>query len=58
MSLTSSAPRAGAVPAAPVRRRVRHQARDVAVLMTFSAGASTGVAVALLVLAHLLRAGR
>jgi len=37
---------------------VRHQARDAVVLMAFSASASTVVAAALLLLAHLARAGR
>ena len=38
-------------------RRVREQARDVVVLMAFSAVASTTVAVGLLMLARLSRAG-
>jgi hypothetical protein len=63
MSLTPTAPRATAlpagVPAAPsVPRRVRDQAREVVVLMAFSAASSTVVATGLLVLAHLARAGR
>jgi len=36
--------------AAPAVRRVRHQARDVLVLMTFSAATSVGLASLLLVL--------
>lgn len=36
-------------------RRVRHQARDAAALMAFSAAASVGVAVSLLLLAVLAR---
>jgi hypothetical protein len=39
---------------APVRR-VRHQARDVATLMAFSAATSVGVAVGFLLLAVLAR---
>jgi hypothetical protein len=39
---------------APVRR-VRHQARDAATLMVFSAATSVGVAVAFLLLAVLAR---
>jgi hypothetical protein len=42
-------PRSSSVPA----RRVRHQVRDGAVVMAFSAAASTGVALALLVLVTL-----
>jgi hypothetical protein len=37
--------------AAPPVRRVRHQARDAATLMVFSAAMSAGVAVAFLLLA-------
>jgi hypothetical protein len=36
-------------------RRVRHQARDAVVLMTFSAATSAGVALALLLLTRLGR---
>jgi hypothetical protein len=67
MSLTSTAPSvtgatgatgvAGASrpgPAAP--RRVRHQARDVVLLMAFSAVTSTALAAGLLALTHLSRA--
>ena len=39
----------------PVVRRVRHQARDAAALMAFSALASLGVAAGFLVLAALAR---
>lgn len=41
----------------PVRgeRRVRHQARDAVVLMTFSAAVSVGAAVAVVLLTHLGR---
>jgi hypothetical protein len=61
MSITSTA-----VPTGPTRpsgptgmpRRVRHQARDVVVLMAFSAVASTSVAAALLLVAQLSRTGR
>jgi hypothetical protein len=35
------------------QRRVRHQARDAAVLMAFSAAVSVGVALALLLIASL-----
>jgi hypothetical protein len=52
MSLTPTAP------AELAPRRVRHQARDVAVMMAFSAASSVAVAVGLLVLAQLSRAGR
>jgi len=59
MSLTPTAPRVAGVPSAPpVPRRVRHQARDAVALMVFSATSSTVVAVGLLLLAHLARAGR
>jgi hypothetical protein len=37
---------------------VRHQARDIVMLMAFSAAASSGVAACFLVLSHLSRAGR
>jgi hypothetical protein len=37
---------------APSVRRVRHQARDAAALMAFSAATSVGIAAALLLLAH------
>jgi len=44
-------------PVAPVReaRRVRHQARDAVVLMSFSAVVSGGAAVAVVLLTHLGR---
>jgi hypothetical protein len=59
MSLTPTAPSvAGFVPVQPEPRRVRHQARDVVVLMAFSAASSTVVAVGLLVLARLSGSGR
>jgi hypothetical protein len=59
MSLTPTAPGvAGVTGAPPVPRRVRHQARDAVALMVFSATSSTVVAVGLLLLAHLARAGR
>jgi hypothetical protein len=51
-------PVAGPAVAGSGSRRVRHQARDVVVLMAFSAACSTGVAVALLALAQLVGAGR
>jgi hypothetical protein len=54
MSLTSTA----APVAATGARRVRHQARDVMVLMAFSATSSTAVATGFLLLAHLSSAGR
>jgi hypothetical protein len=54
MSLTSTtAPVATSGP-----RRVRDQARDVAVMMAFSATSSMAVAGGLLLLAHLSGAGR
>jgi hypothetical protein len=65
MSLTPTAPRVAGVarvagaPAMPAEtRRVRHQARDAVALMLFSAASSTVVAAGLLLLAHLVRAGR
>ncbi|HEY0890138.1 MAG TPA: hypothetical protein VGE38_11055 [Nocardioides sp.] len=42
-------------PQAP--RRVRHQAREAAVVMVFSAGTSLGIALVLLVLASLTQQG-
>ncbi len=39
--------------ARPAQRRVRHQAREAAAVMAFSAATSIGVAVAFLLLAHL-----
>ena len=45
---TSSSPR-------PVQRRVRHQAREAAAVMAFSAATSIGVAVAFLLLTQLGR---
>jgi hypothetical protein len=64
MSLTPSAPQVagtavgGVVGSASGPRRVRHQAREVVALMAFSASASVAVAVGILLLAHLGRAGR
>ncbi|HEX3930649.1 MAG TPA: hypothetical protein VHW64_08095 [Nocardioides sp.] len=61
MSLTASAASASpvaAVSAPDAPRRVRHQARDAVAVMVFSACASSGVAVAFLLLSHLSRAGR
>lgn len=52
MSLTPTAPSV----ASP--RRVRHQARDLLVMMAFSAVSSTGLAVALLVVARISGTGR
>jgi hypothetical protein len=46
MSITPVAPQL-----APAVRRVRHQARDVLVLMVFSAGTSVGIALLLMLLA-------
>jgi len=58
MSLTPTAPRvAGMPPAVPAVRRVRHQARDVAMMMAFSAASSVAVAAGFLLLAHLSPAG-
>jgi hypothetical protein len=56
MSLTPTAQSVADVAAVP--RRVRHQARDALVVMAFSATTSVAVAVGLMVLAHLARAGR
>ena len=60
MSVTPTATRVAGLPAdtAPRVRRVRHQARDVVVLMAFSASSSVAVAAGFLVLAHLSHAGR
>ncbi|WP_395658869.1 hypothetical protein [Nocardioides sp.] len=44
-----------AVEEAPVVRRVRHQARDAATLMAFSAATSVGVAAVFLLLAVVAR---
>jgi hypothetical protein len=46
------------MPAASARPRVRHQARDVVVMMAFSATTSVAVALGFVVLAHLSHAGR
>ncbi|HEY2880239.1 hypothetical protein [Nocardioides sp.] len=54
MSLTSTA----APVAANGVRRVRHQARDVIVMMAFSATTSMAVAAGFLLLAHVSSAGR
>jgi hypothetical protein len=62
MSITSAVPRrsaqvpvpggtSGAAGRLPAEVRVRHQARDAAALMAFSAAVSLGVAVAFLLLA-------
>jgi ABC-type spermidine/putrescine transport system permease subunit II len=48
----------GTVPAPPVPRRVRHQARDAVAVMVFSATASSVVAAGLVLLTHLSQAGR
>ena len=59
MSLTPTAPSvAGLAPDRAAPRRVRHQARDVAVMMAFSATSSIAVATGFLVLAQLSHAGR
>jgi hypothetical protein len=42
-------------PTAPVARRVRHQAREAAALMAFSAATSIGLATTLLLLTSLAR---
>ena len=49
MSITPVTP--GIADGAPVRR-VRHQAREAAALMAFSAATSIGIATAFLLLAH------
>ena len=54
MSITPTA----ATGVAAGSRRVRHQARDVVVLMAFSATTSMAVAVGLMLLARLSHAGR
>jgi hypothetical protein len=46
------------MPAAPAVQRVRHQARDVVVMMAFSAASSVAVAAGLVLLAHLSYSGR
>ena len=58
MSLTPTAPRVAGMPVASAPQRVRDQARDIAVMMAFSATASIAVAAGFLVLAHLSRSGR
>ena len=56
MSLTPSAsPLAGVAPTGSGQRRIRHQARDAAAVMAFSAASSTAVAAGLLLLAQLGR---
>ena len=50
MSIAPAAP-----PSLDEDRRVRHQVRDAATLMAFSAATSVGVAVLLLLLAVLIR---
>jgi hypothetical protein len=57
MSLTPTASRVAGVSATPPRR-VRHQARDVAVMMAFSAASSVAVAAGFLLLAQLTHTGR
>ncbi|MDI6908890.1 hypothetical protein [Nocardioides sp.] len=54
MSIAPAPPTIGAPVDAPVRR-VRHQARDAATVMAFSAATSLSVALAFLVLALLAR---
>jgi len=59
MSLTPTARPGSGVGRAPAgARRVRHQARDAAALMVFSAASSTAVAAGFLLLGHLSTAGR
>jgi hypothetical protein len=58
MSLTPTAPRVAGMPAVPASQRVRHQARDIVVMMAFSATSSVAVAAGFVLLAHLSRAGR
>lgn len=55
MSITPATQVSPASPAGPAPRRVRHQARDVVALMTFSAVVSIGCALSLLLLAQLGR---
>ena len=55
MSITPVTHRvSGVTPGTPVRR-VRHQAREAAALMVFSATTSVGIAAAFLLLAHWAR---
>ena len=62
MSLTPTAPRvvrsAADAPLPGSTRRVREQARDVVVLMAFSAASSVTVAGGFVLLTHLAGAGR
>jgi len=67
MSLTPTAPSGPSVRSGPSgpsgpsglgSRRVRHQARDVAVMMVFSAASSVAVATGFLLLAQLSHQGR
>ena len=58
MSLTPTAPRVAGMPAARAPQRVRHQARDVVVMMAFSAASSIAVAAGFVLLAHLSHSGR
>ena len=51
----STVPTGGLTEPAPPVRRVRHQARETAALMMFSAGASTGLAILLLLVVSLGR---
>jgi hypothetical protein len=56
MSIAPTAPRPPLIEGVePDARRVRHQARDAATLMAFSAATSVGVAAAFLFLAVLAR---
>jgi hypothetical protein len=55
MSIAPAAPPTLAGDGLPDGRRVRHQARDAATLMAFSAATSVGVAVCCLLLAVLAR---
>ena len=55
MSIAQAATTPPRAEGAPAVRRVRHQARDAATLMVFSAATSVGVATGFLLLALLAR---
>lgn len=57
MSSTRVAPQVGLAPDRGAAPRVRHQARDAAALMAFSAATSLGLALLLLLVAAVLQQG-
>lgn len=57
MSSTRVAPQVGLAPDRGAVPRVRHQAREAATVMAFSAATSVGLAMLLLLLAALLQQG-